>query len=271
MRVSIPARRVNPRGTVLLLSLFILSSILFSATTIAALVIRDVRTARLFDDGHAALYAAESGTEQALYAIRRLGLSPTKLNGGGTLSNTATFVRKVSTGETVFREARIAKDDFIDVDLFFPDALATPPGIEALSLSWDDACGNCSTLELSYVQWPAGAQIDWPPGAGYGGTAWKFRQSRALGVPWVQASGFSGTNNYRVRLRALDADITNLQVRAYADDAATLPVDIPSRVLIATAGTAGTATQSLAATMQRAAPLSGLFPFVLFSEETLVK
>ena len=259
------------KGNVLLLSLFILSSILFSATTIAALVIRDVRTARIFDDGHAALYAAESGTEQALYAIRRQNADPLTQNGGGTLANGGTFFRKVQTGEALFTQAQLKQEDFVDLDLFFPNSLGTPPGIEALSFSWDDACSNCSTLELSYVQWPAGANISWPPGGAYAGTFWKFRQPRAAGIPWLKFDTISAMNNYRVRIRAIDGDITNLQVRAFADDAATVPVDIPSRITITSTGTAGTATQSLRAAMQRAAPLSGLFQYVLFSEDPLVK
>lgn len=258
-------------GNVLLLSLFILSAILFSATTIAALVIRDIRTARLLDDGHAALYAAESGIEQALYAIRKLGADPAAQNGGGTLANAATFFRKVDTAETLFTEARLPQDGVMDVDLFLADALGTPTGIEALSFSWDDACGSCSTLELGYVQWPAGANISWPPGGSYAGTFWKFRQPRAAGIPWLKADTIAGINNYRLRIRAIDADITNLQIRAFADDAGTMPVDIPSRVRITSSGSAGTATQVLSAAMQRTAPLSGIFQYVLFSEDPVVK
>jgi hypothetical protein len=271
MRANGVVLHARQQGNVLLLSLFILSAILFSATTIAALVIRDVRTARIFDDGHAALYAAESGIEQALYAIRRQNADPLTQNGGSTLSNGATLVRQVQTGETLFTEAVLREGDFVDLDLFVPDSLGTPPGIEALSFSWDDTCGNCSTLELSYVQWPVGANISWPPGGAYVGTFWKFRQPRSAGVPWVKFDTISGMNNYRLRIRAIAGDIVNLHVRAFADDAATIPIDMPSRVTITSTGTAGTATQSLRASMQRAAPLTGVFQYVLFSEDPLVK
>ena len=260
------------RGNVLLLALFALSTILIGSLAISSLVIRDIRTGRVADQGHAAFYAAETGVERSLYALRRLAAAPASQNcvGCETLSNGTVYDRKVLTGEPVYYATVLKKDDFIELNLFDLDNLANPPGIESVSFNWQDACANCTSIELSYTQWPAGASLTWPPGGSYAGTFWKKRYARSNGVPYLYAT-FAGTNNYRVRVRALDGDISNLEIRAYANDAGTVPKDLPSRVFLTATGKYGAAQQALSVQMQRTAPLSGLFGFVIFSEESIVK
>jgi hypothetical protein len=264
--------RSREAGNVLLLSLFALSSILIGSLAISGLVIRDIRTGRIADQGHAAFYAAETGVERSLYALRKREATPASQNcvNCETLSNGTRYDRQVTSGEPVYYAPFLKQDDFIELNLFDPDSLATPPGIEALSFAWQDSCGGCSGIELAYTQWPAGASLSWPPGGSYAGTFWKTRYDAANGLPYL-ATAFAGTNNYRVRVRARNGDLTNVEVRAYADDAGTVPRDLPSRVFLTATGKFGQAQQALSIQMQRAAPLSGLFGFVIFSEESIVK
>lgn len=258
------------RGNVLLLSLLVLSSVLISAATLAGIIIRDLRSDTALDDGRLAYYAAESGIEQSLWNIRKGGAEPSSQSGAATLKNGSKFVRQAKVGEPVFSVPTLAKDDYLELDLFDPLDLAAVQGIESLEFRWQDGCGGASAIELSYTEWPAGASVAWPPGGDYSGTHWKFLRSYVDGVPWLFTT-VSGTNDYLMRVKAQGCDIKDLEVRAFADDAGTIPKDVPSRVVITSTGAFGGSVQALKATMQRLPPLSGLFDYVLFSQDEIVK
>jgi hypothetical protein len=259
------------RGNVLLLALFVLSSVLLGATAISAVMVRELRTNQTTDDGHAAFYAAETGIEQSLYNLRRAGQKPADQDASGGLANGASWTRQAKAGEPVLTVRSLKRDDFVEIDLLDPDNLAMPTGIEAVSFDWQDGCGGASAVELAYAEWPAGAVLVWPPGGDFTGTYWKFRHTTADGLPWLKSDTISGGNDYRMRLTAVGCDLRNLQVRAYADDAATLPKDVPTRVTIHATGSSGRASETLTAAMDRLPPLSGVFDFVLFSEQPIVK
>gem|GEM_PF-828115 len=260
-------------GNVLLLSLFVLSALLISTTTLSAIVLRDLRSGRALDDGQVAYYSAESGIEQSLYALRRENAAPAAQNGGATLPNGSSFVRAVTVGEPVFSVPALAQDDYIEINLFDPSDLAAAPGIESISIDWTDSCAGASSIELSYTEWPAGATIAWPTGSGgdFAGTHWKFRHRASDGLPWSKSDTISSGNGYRMRIKAEGCALQNLEVRAFADEAGTIPKDVPSRIAIKSTGKNGATSQALTATMQRLSPLSGLFDFVIFGEDTIVK
>ncbi len=262
---------VAEAGNVLLLSLFVLSTILIGATALSAIVLRDLKIARTLDEGGEAYYAAETGIEGALYDLRKTDLTPSGIPGAGALSSGASFIRQVIPGEPVYTVPLLKKDDFTEFNLLDPDNLQNSPGIEALRFNWTDTCGGLSGAELSYAEWPVGASFVWPTGGSYTGTFWKFRHQSSEGLPWLKADTIAATNNYRMRLKADNCDLVNLEVRAYSDDAGTIARDLPSRITIHSTGSAGRANQTLQAQIPRLAPLSGIWDYVIFSEQAIVK
>jgi hypothetical protein len=73
---------------------------------------------------------------------------------------------------------------------------------------------------------------------------------------------------YRLRLRALNGEVTGATAKVYRNDA---QMPFPGDITLGAAGTYGKATQSIVVTMPKLDVLSGLYSFVVFSECQLVK
>ncbi|TAK05563.1 hypothetical protein EPO33_00215 [Patescibacteria group bacterium] len=247
-----------PRGNVLLLALFAMSSILLGGMAVGTLVLREIRAARSADASQVAAYAAESGNERALYEIRKLGTSPGALAAGAELDNGASYAREI-VREPAPIFTTIAKDGVYELVLY--DPAATPPsgGVAQLVIDWDAACGAASVIEIS--------SVTFEPGVGWTPSITKFRYANDGPVTYVLSN--PGANAARVRLKAERCDAVNVRIDAI--DAGGAPAAFPDRVAIVSTGEyAGTrqASQVVAPTVTT---LSGLFDFVLFSECEIVK
>lgn len=251
-------KTLPPRGNVLLLALFAMSSILLGGMAVGTLVLREIRAARTADASQVAYYAAESGNERALYEIRKLGLSPHELAADADLDNGASYAREiVQEPAPIFTS--IAKDAVYELVLY--DPAATPPsgGVAELTVDWDAACGASSVIEMSAVTFTPG--VGWTPSIN------KFRYANDGPVSFTLSN--PGSDAARVRLKAERCDAVNVRIDAF--DAGGAPVAFPDRVAIVSTGEyRGTrqATQVVAPTVST---LSGLFDFVLFSECEIVK
>ena len=111
------------------------------------------------------------------------------------------------------------------------------------------------------VGWNPGAPIAWVPNSQT--QTYDFASNPA----WIS----TGPPNklYKLRLRAMNADLDNVSIQAY--DGANNPVSLPGRIEIDVTGVFGQTRRSLQASMLHGAPLSGIFDFVVFSECSLVK
>lgn len=248
-------------GNILLLSLLVLSGIMLGGVTLSELAVRSIRSAKQADNAALAYYAAESGIEDGLYHLRKTSPAPAGHN-DFILPNGASVVRTTVLGEpSIFTS--ILRDSFFEFNLFTVEDLSRSSGVEALRLSWDDNCGGASAIELSYAEWMPGASVLWPD------TFVKFRYSHALS-PLVHSALLSG-RAYRVRVQATGCDVQNAAISAFADDAATIPKDIPSRVTITSKATAAGTEQALLVRSPLGSPLSGIFDYAVFSECTIDK
>lgn len=248
-------------GNVLLLSLLVLSGMMIGGIAAGELALRGVRSAKNVDNGVVAYYAAEGGIEDSLYHERKTS-PPPGAHDTFTLSNGASVVRTSSSGEpTLFTS--LVRDSFIEFNLFEEKDLSVPSGIEALRISWDDACEGTSGIELSYAEWTAAESVVWP------GTFTKFRYSHTASP--VTHTALVSDRGYRVRVQATSCDIQNVVINAFGDDAATIPQDIPSRITFTSNATYLGAKQALLVRTPRAAPLSGIFDYAIFSECSISK
>jgi len=268
------------RGSVLLLALLVMSGVLIVGASLGTISVLNLRQARVIDDAVIAFAAAESGAEQTLYQIRRVGASSAALNAspdhddspvdsGVPMSNGSRWSRVLeSTESTIF--ASIPKDRSYEVVLWNPESPASPAGAESLTFSWDDACGGTSGLEVLATGWDPAASGGFNPSVAFHGDSPALTFLRV--TPRVIDNDFMAAKAYRVRLRAKTCDIFNLAITAYsADNAGGTQVPIPSRLAVESVGTFGTARQALELRLPRLQPLSGAFDFVIFSQCSLLK
>lgn len=255
--------KTNQRGMVLLLALILMASAVIIGLGMASIIIQDLRQSILTDNSITAYYSAESALESALFKIRALDTPLGSLPGSGNLDNNAEWSLEWSNSRPDVT-VNILKDQTYQLDLFNPDELSEPAGVEALRFSWEGP----GQLEVAYIGWTPAASIVWPqdqyqvvtPPIGYV-------------APAVIYDALSAGQAYRIRLKAVGGDIENLYITGWADDAATpgSQVPLPSHITLRANGSFGLARQALSAIIPRHAQLSGLFDFVLFSEEEIRK
>lgn len=267
-------------GNVLLLSLLIMSGVLVVGASLGTISILNLRQARVIDDSILAFGAAESGAEQTLYQIRRVGTPSSALNSSGShasspalsgvpMGNGSSWTRTLTASETTVFTS-IPKDQSYEVVLWNPESPASAMGIESLTFAWDDDCGGTSGLEVLATGWDPSAVGGFNPNITFHGdsTALTFLKV----TPNVIDNDFTASRAYRVRLRAKTCDVSNLAITAYsADNAGGSQVPIPSRLSVQSTGTYGTARQAMELRLPRLQPLSGAFDFVIFSQCSLLK
>lgn len=269
------------QGSVLLLSLLVMSGVLIVGASLGTISVLNLRQARVIDDAVIAFAAAESGAEQTLYQIRRVGATSATLDAnpdhddspvssGVPMGNGARWSRDLESTETTIFTS-IPKDRSYEVVLWDPEAPASPAGAESMTFAWDDLCGGTSGLEVLATGWNPAAAGGFNPSVAFHG------DSPALTFlhldPQVVDNDFMASKAYRVRLRAKNCDIFNLAITAYSTDdpSAGVQVPIPSRLAVESVGTYGTARQALELRLPRLQPLSGAFDFVIFSQCSILK
>jgi hypothetical protein len=276
-------------GNVLLLALLVMAGIMTAALGIGAIILNEIRQARDIDFSTVAYYAAESGVEQALYKIRKedalLGCPTGACDVNGYCSSGDSCAGDIVNGVSSFRNTldnqsswsriitdkegqiygKIDKDNSMQVDLYDPEGTAAA-GVESIKIEWTPQCaapGDVSMIEVSY--------IGWDPAVGWSAaTEQKFKYSAPESPAVINV--FSNTKSYRVRIKALYCDVSNVRVTAWgSENAGNPPISIPARIILTSTGQYGTLRQAVKMIMPRKSPMSGLYDYVLFSECSLVK
>lgn len=270
-------------GTILLLALLIMSGVLIVGASLGTISLINLRSAHVIDDAVVGFAAAESGSEQTLYQLRRAGTSSADLNAypsddddsalaGPAMTNGSSWERALTSDETTLFTS-IPLNKTYEIVLWDPETPASPAGVESLAFSWDDDCGGTSGIEVLAAGWDPGAAGGFNPVVGFHGDSPTLTFLHT--EPEVVDNGFDASKAYRVRVRAKNCDIFNMAVTAYdADDGAAGPglvVPIPSRVAVTVSGDYGSARQALQLTLPRLQPLSGVFDYVIFSQCSILK
>lgn len=269
-------------GNVLLLALLVMAGIMTAGLGIGAIILNEIKQARNIDFSIVAYYAAESGIEQAIFKLKKEdavlncpigacgengfcsgGEGEACLAANGNLDNNASWERTIVDREPQIY-GKIDKDDSMQVDLYDPEG-GVATGVESVKIEWTPECvpPASSEIEVGY--------INWDPSIGWSSSVeQKFKYS-ALASPVIN-NGFSSSKSYRLRIKALFCDISNVIVTAWENDnAAPLQKEIPARIVLNSVGKYGTVRQAIKVTMPRRSPMSGLYDYVLFSECSLVK
>lgn len=255
--------RVGQGGSVLLLALLIMTTVLITSSGLSALMLSSLQQTRIIDNSVVAYYAAETAVEDALFGILR---SEDGIPGSRTtpqaLTNRASWSREVSTEERAIFTV-ISEDQFVEISLYDPTASLTATDITRVRVWWTDECGGCSAMQGSLVGWLPGGSLTWRDSFG----AATHRVSSADSP--VSFSLDDPYRLYRLRLKALNADLKNVEIRAYDDS--NNPIDIPGRIKISARGFYVGTQQRITVTLPQELPSSGLFDYVVFSECSLVK
>jgi len=245
----------------MLMSILILSGITTAASSFGILTIQNLRQSVLVDNGLRAFYAAESGIEDGLYELRKNETVVSSMASSGALSNGGTWDRTVATDIASLTQD-VDEHDTWEISLYDPDSSLSSltNTVKSLKLAWTG----------SGSEWVHAQIIPWTT-------------LGTLGAPSTQL--FSAASNpatinlqdassvlYRVRLKALYGDITDMTVTAYSGlNLGGSQVDIPGYITMYATGEYSLANQVVRARFPHRSPLSGQFGYVLFSEEDLIK
>jgi len=255
----------NQRGNVLIYALLIIAAILSTTIVISNLVQSSIKQTRFIADAQAAFYAAESGMEKALYSVRKDDVVPEN----GDCAAGADCQIEINDKEVAELNLNLAQNDSVQFDLFNPNDNSAAAGIESIGFEWDN---QSAWLEMSAVSWPSGSSVElpkWAVGMEIKDLpAQKFLYSGGAAINNFVSSG----KNYRIRVKALYNQARNLRIKLFStDNLQGEQKPFPNFLKIKTVGSNAESTQTLRAEMPRYAPLSGLFDYVLFSEEIISK
>lgn len=264
-RLPMPVVMRAERGTVLLLSLIVMSSVVLSSMGLGTLIVSSLQQSRMIDQSIAAYYAAESGAEEALYEARRLGQLPDSVEDPRPLDGSgASWTREVWNSENVVYAGRIERDATFEQALYDPDTEESSQA-KFVQISWDGP----GTLASSVVGWLP--DTVWNPLPTETVDFNVFRMASSGGTTMALISVDNPDKLNRLRLRAEGGSLENVQIRAFTDSEATDSVQLPGRISIDVRGRFLGAEQKLLVSLPRLAPLAGIYDFVIFSECSISK
>ncbi len=259
-------------GAALLLAMLVMAGVLTVSVATSKLVINEVVQSYQLDKAMVAFYAAESGIERSLFQARQKDFDAAGFNAlGKTLPNQAAYQLIAKDNEEILYISSLKADDSYQVDLFEPHSLNVLENpIKAVSLSWQ---GN-GWLEAKWTPWTSLGDLDNPQGLNIPQTFEPYF------IPLYDSNAYL----YRLRIIARVNDASSLEIKAYnrVDPANCEPspdaclVNIPARVSIKSLGeypkdSSQAARQAILVTMPERSPLSGLYDYVLYSEEEIKK
>ena len=148
-------------GSLLLMSILILSSIITAASTMGTITLQNLRLGIAVDNGLVALYAAESGVEDALYEIRKNETAAAALLANGTLANNASWARTITT-TTMSLGKTVPINGSWEINLYEPDTSLSPLSnpIKSLRLSW--AGSGSEWAEVKITPWTTAGSLGAP-------------------------------------------------------------------------------------------------------------
>jgi len=302
-----PSSRQHQRGAVLLLSVLIMASLTAIAGGIAAFIMTDLRSNQNIDFGIQAYYQAESGLESGLNVVkkkRNTGVCsndatkscqvdtdcPTSPPGICQYSNfSQTLVdaavipsgitsRVIATGVSRQVIPDLPKDQSVQFNIYNPDVFSTDTGIKSISFTGKATGATTDAwLEVTWSGWDSnGTFFDQTTKELISGCG--FQPVVSCGTNTAKLINLQATASpteliaFQVRVKAILGDVSNITVDAYGGSDGVTKIPLPaSHIAIKSTSAVGQSQTALSAVVPWRLPASGLFDFVLFSEETIKK
>lgn len=259
-------------GNIVVMALVLTTTLLVSGIGISIVVMEGTARAKEADNAVAAYYMANAGIEQQLYEIRKNGktlaevaAASSSYPGGTSWHSTTGYV--TNTSKTI---ESLEKEQLAFVDLFDPDDLSSISNVDKVVISWSPDPASCVAptvpdMEVGFAAWQfSGGGVTWPDAAA-NYTIVPFQASpMTIGNPTIVSS-----NAYRMRLRPFKCNAINVVVQMR--NAADVPLAYPGDITLGSEGTYGKTTQKITVSMPRQDILSGIFSYIVFSQEALCK
>lgn len=262
----------NKKGSVLIMSLIIMTGLLLVAMEFAVIVVSSIRQARNIDVSLIAFHAAESGAESALFQVRKKNLTTLDRETGnaGVASWDATMPDNFSPEVPAVTRAHLAKNETLEFALYKDDG-KTAPNIQSMKITWTGQ--QCSAgepwIDFARAPWTGGGStFVWPTNP----IQHFVKTPTAPGANEIITNAFTADPSI-VRIKALYCDLDGVSVTFYSAPDAPLAsqVPVPNYFSIRPVGSIADIKQAVKISLPRKAPLSGLYDYVLFSEDVVDK
>lgn len=279
----------NQEGALLLIALVLLGVIVLSTVYLSLVLLSEIKSTRYTDNGIVSHYVAESGIENALWKLKLakqdgvpseftdLGLSPLAtgqcaaeqdINGVCGDPERMYDYNKVAIAAPDYTAYNIPKNTIFSTDIYNPsiEGSSGDTGIEgAVNMDWYlESCSGSDDLETTYTPINISnlaveqtrTQVD---------VCRCSSESPPYGYDCERETigDISKSKFYRFTFRSLDQNVKKFSMTASAN--------IPSQVEIQSTGTYRESQKKITARTLWLDALSGIFGFVVFSEQSLIK
>jgi hypothetical protein len=268
----------NDQGVTLVSSLLIMALMTAIAIGLSVVILNQVNSTRDINYAVSSYYSADSSLDQGLWIIKQarrdsltidqtldmLGRSGTPITGALT-NPLATWKRTAITqNETV--KFDLGKEQTASVELYNPNSPDYAEAPQSIEVSWNDPTG-IAKVQVSWVGWDASGFLN------SGGQSYPAPNcSAGCTRTNIQDPPNQPLRTY-LRIKAKDAAVTNLTVKSFKGDGSA--IDIPSQIKLTVTGEFPTGTisskQALSASVPWLIPISGLYSYVLYSEDAIDK
>ncbi len=288
---SYPASK--QRGAVLLLALMLLSLVMFSTLSLATILVTELRSSRFSDNAIVAHYAAESGSEQALFLLKEARsvdelnvadpykqffypVSPThrRVDNFGAMDQQRLYdLTKISTTSDDFVAYNIPVNSSAQLDIFDPLQENVPPTtfVSNLHINWQANTSGATNdrLELTLLKYSnISGKLEIDP-ANDNPRKIYFLCGNDNGQCITADISLSPNSFYHVTVRPIDHDLKKVVIST-SDDSGN-SVGIPSQLFIKTIGHYRDASQEVTVQTPWDNGASDLFNYVIFSDASLIK
>ncbi|MFA6160870.1 MAG: hypothetical protein WC766_01690 [Patescibacteria group bacterium] len=256
------------KGNITAFAIVLVAMLLLVGMGIGTVVLEGSRRAVETNNAVGAYYMANSGIEMQLFDVRKnnmalanVALASSLYPGGSAWQSTTGY--ELSSIKNI---AYLGEEDLSFVDLFDPDKLNQPAGVKGIKIEWATGGVACQPdVEIGYTEWSVGATIAWPTNAA--------DYTIQIG-PYAERAGYlvgplDTTKAYRLRLRPFKCAAKDIKVTLY--DAGNNEIAYPGDITLGSEGTYNKTTQRIKVTMPRQDILSGIFSYIVFSQDELCK
>ncbi len=263
----------KPQGSTLLYAVLVLAAVVASSVVLSDAIFSSLKQVTSLDKAIQAYYVADSAVEDSLYRLRVLAVSPGALSASSPADGS--FFPFYTTFGSWTRSATAASNQIVvtipanktmQLDLYNPAAsLQNLSGsyfpIKTLLLSWGPTTGS-EWLEVSSIGWKVDGSVD-------------SSVVKQIFGPSSQPATITLPNNddlYKVRIKALYDTVYSLTITA--KDQPGLVVPLPGKIVIKATGSTSNTNQAIEVTIKDPSypnQVSGLYDYVIFSEDSLIK
>lgn len=298
-RNALPKQHLHDmRGSALLISVIVASALLVVGVEVSMFVTSTIRQARSIDQALVASYAAESGVETALHQIRKEGRTTLRTDTQSTSPLYALDARdaawtfkkgadidpeKFTTNVSVLTKKYLGQQEALDLHLYIADDSgfsSVTSRMQDMIISWKapSTCsdtGNLPWIETTAVTWPlTSSVVQWSTSSVQKNFQQAAEGTQSVTVPLAQLIPPDQTLasvGLSLRIKPFFCALHDVSISFPDKDNPSSLVPIPNYVRIAPMGTFGNAQRPSQVIATQKNGVSGIFDFVLFSEDVVDK